>query len=249
MESFTFFQSFYVDRHTDVSHTFEHYFSVFVYFMIGFWLLYKGKNSWSKEQGRKYIMFLCLFIFGLQVFKTCIRLYLGNFNIATDIPLQVCNLMPLAMFFVFYLNSRALFGIFFFWIMCGTLQSNFTPTLWDHFPHYESIRYWATHALLPFIAVFGLVAMKWTLNYKDVIISWLSMTAGAYIMYHINNFLGANYWFVNNKPKAATMYDLLGPWPDYMFQLFPIAWVLFTATFLIVKGITVANQKWPSMQS
>ena len=248
MKSISFLQSFYIDGTDDVSHTFEHYFSVLLYFIFGAWLLYAGRKYWSKAQSRQYMMYLCLFIFGLQVFKTGIRLYLGNFDIATDIPLHVCNLMPLAMFFVFYFDNRTLFGIFFFWVMCGTLQANFTPTLWDRFPHYEAIRYWATHSLLPFIAVYGLVVMRWTLRYKDVIISWLCMNAGAYSSYHINNILVANYWFVNSKPNAATIYDLLGPWPDYMFQLFPIALVLFTTAFLIVKGVTLATLKLSSTQ-
>jgi hypothetical integral membrane protein (TIGR02206 family) len=236
-------ESFYVDQNLDVTHSTEHFISVAMYFAFGFWLLYMGYNKWSKEQGRKMMIYLCAVIFGLQLFKTFIRLFIGNFSVETDLPLHVCNLVPLLMLIVYMTKSRFLFGIFFFWIMCGTLQANVTPTLWDRFPHYESIRYWATHSLMPFIAVFGLIAMKWKVTYKDVIISWLSMTACAYLMYHINNRLGSNYWFVNRKPDAATIYDLLGPWPTYMFQLFPVALILFSIMFLIVKGV-----EWVSLR-
>jgi hypothetical integral membrane protein (TIGR02206 family) len=238
-----FLESFYIDRHQDVSHTAEHYVNVAIYFTFGFWLLYMGNRKWSKEKGRKIILYLCLGIFLLQILKSSIRFLIGNFDIAKDLPLHVCNLVPLLMYITYSIRSRALFGIFFFWIMCGTLQANVTPTLWDAFPHYESIRYWATHALMPFAAVFGLVALKWKLEYKDVIRSWLLMTVGSYLMYLVNNTLGSNYWFVNRKPDAATIYDLLGPWPEYMYQLFVIALILFSAMYFIVKGIEWLVQK------
>jgi hypothetical integral membrane protein (TIGR02206 family) len=236
-------ESFYTDSHLDVTHKPEHWVNVGIYFALGFLLLYLGRYKWNEEQRYKYIVWISVFIYGLQIFKTCIRLYLGNFNHETDLPLHVCNILPLGMALVYGMRNRALFGILFFWVMCGTLQANFTPTLWDYFPHYESIRYWATHSLLPFIAIYGLVVIGFKINFRDVIISWLAMTVGAYLMYHVNNALGSNYWFVNAKPNAKTIYDLLGPWPTYMFQLFPVVLVLFTVMFLITRAVRFVSNK------
>jgi hypothetical integral membrane protein (TIGR02206 family) len=230
-------ESFYTDQHQDVTGTFQHWGNVITYFILGFLILYQGKYKWNDQQKRTNIVMICAIIYGLQLFKTCFRIYLGNFNHEVDLPLHVCNILPLAMSLVYYYKSKLGFGIFFFWIMCGTLQANVTPTLWDAFPHYESLRYWATHSLLPFIAVYGLVVLGYKINFRYLIISWLCMTAGAYMMYHVNNLLGSNYWFVNAKPNAKTIYDLLGPWPTYMFQLFPVVLVIFTIMFLIIRLI------------
>lgn len=228
---------FYVDAHTNIVGTPEHWINVAVYFTFGFILLYLGKFKWSDSQRHRYIVYICGFIFTLNILKTIIRLFLGNFNHQFDLPFHVCNLVPLAIGLAYYFRNRQMFALFFFWIMCGTLQANVTPTLTDFFPHYESIRYWATHSWMPFIAVYGLIVLGYKIYFKDVIISWLSMTAGAYIVYHLNNALGSNYWFVNRKPDGTTMYDLLGDWPTYMFQLFPVALVLFTTMYIIVKSI------------
>ncbi len=226
---------FYKDSHFHIFGTTEHIVSILVYFAIGFLILYLGKTQWNEKQRKNYIVWLCFVIYGLQWAKTGIRYYLGNFDHTTDLPIQLCNLMPLILGIAFYFESKVLFGIIFFWIMNGTLQSNFTPSLMDFFPHYESIRYWATHALIPIAAVYGLVVLSYKVTYKDVIISWLSLTIGAYIMYWVNLGLGANYWFVMQKPISPTMYDLLGPWPTYMFQLFPLALFLFSLTYVMVK--------------
>lgn len=236
-------ESFYVDSHEDIRNTTEHLISVLLCFFLGLLLLYFGKKSIDKNRQFKYAYVICGFIFCIQLFKTLIRIYLGNFDKSVDLPLQVCNLMPLAMYFAFKFQSRNIFAIFFFWIMCGTLQANVTPTLYDHFPHYESIRYWLTHAIMPFMAIYGLYVIGWKLTFKDAIVSWICMTLGAYIIYWINKPLMANYWFVNRKPNGKTIYDLLGDWPDYMFQLVPIALTLFLFMFFIVKGITYLSGK------
>lgn len=236
-------EAFYVDSNEDIRNTSEHIISVAICFLLGILILFIGRKRSDKNDQFKLAYTICGFIFGLQLLKTLIRFYLGNFDIRVDLPLQVCNLMPLALFFAFKLKSRNIFAVFFFWIMCGTLQANVTPTLYDHFPHYESIRYWLTHTIMPFMAVYGLMVIGWKLTFKDVIISWLSMTFGAYAMYWINKPLDANYWFVNRKPNGKTIYDLLGEWPDYMFQLVPIALTLFFIMFLIVKGITYLATK------
>jgi hypothetical integral membrane protein (TIGR02206 family) len=236
-------ESFYVDANEEIRNTHEHYIALFICTIIGFFILYVGKRKWDKEQQFDYAAMICGFLFFLQLFKTCIRLILGNFDKSVDLPLQVCNLMPLALYFAFKFRSKNIFSIFFFWIMCGTLQANFTPTLYDHFPHYESIRYWLTHAIMPFMAVYGLMIIGWKITFKDAIMSWISMTLGAYLMYWINKPLTANYWFVNQKPQGKTIYDLLGQWPDYMFQLVPIALTLFVLLFIIVKGIEILSKK------
>lgn len=230
-------ESFYLDKNIHITGTPEHIISVLVYFSIGFLLLYSGKTLWNEQQRKNYIIWICFFIYGLQWLKTGIRWYLGNFDPTTDLPLQLCNLMPLILGIAYLIESQVLFGIIFFWIMNGTFQSNFTPSLMDYFPHYESIRYWTTHAIIPFAAVYGLVVLSYKVSYKDVIISWITITVGAYLMYWINLSLGANYWFVIEKPISPTMYDLLGPWPNYMFQLLPVALFLFSVTYWIVKGV------------
>ncbi len=227
-------ERFYLDSHTHIFGTTEHIVSVIVYFAIGFMILLFGKNRWNEKQKKDYIVLICFLVYGLQWAKTGIRYYLGVFDHTTDLPLQLCNLMPLILGIAYYFESQKLFGIIFFWIMNGTLQSNFTPSLMDFFPHYESIRYWTTHALIPFAAVYGLVVLSYKVTYKDVIISWLAITFGAYFMYWINTFMGANYWFVIEKPISPTMYDALGPWPNYMFQLFPVALVLFSVTYWVI---------------
>jgi hypothetical integral membrane protein (TIGR02206 family) len=238
------FEAFYKDSHIDVTHTSEHYINVIAYLSFGFLILYLGRYKWNEEQKRKNIVIICAAIYGLQLFKTGIRMYLGVFDHKVDLPLHVCNLVPLCMALAYYFRSRRAFSIFFFWIMCGTLQASVTPTLWDYFPHYESIRYWATHTVMPIIAVYGLVVLGYKIYFKDVIISWAVMAVSAYVMYHINNLLSSNYWFANAKPNAKTMYDLLGPWPTYMFQLLPLTLTLFTLMFFITRGVRWINSNY-----
>jgi hypothetical integral membrane protein (TIGR02206 family) len=229
--------SLYIDRFDFKIYSFEHYFFLILSVVLGIYMLYKARGKWNEDQQVKYATWLALACLITQVAKPIIRLQLGNFDIKNDLPLHLCNIMPLCMIFVMAKKNRFFFGVFFFWIVCGTSQSLFTPSLTENFPHYESIRYWTVHTGLTILAIYGLVVYRWKLGWKDVFYSWIGLNISAGIIHLVNLKLDSNYWYTVAKPLGKTMYDLLGPWPTYMFQLEYVSVLLFGTLLLIIMGI------------
>ena len=232
--------AFYTDSISFTNYGLEHFFSVLLVATFGLWFLRKGKYYWDEKQKWRYVIIFAAVLYGIQLFKTFFRLYLGNFDITEDLPLQLCNILPLILVFALYYRSRLVLSVVFFWILAGTAQANITPTLQNTFPHYEAIRYWAIHVGLPVIAIYLYYALGYRFNFKDAVRSALGLNVIAAIIYPLNIFLGSNYLYLNAKPPGTTIYNLLGPWPWYILNIELVMLVLFSAVlipFLIYERV------------
>jgi len=224
--------AFYTDTITFSSYSTEHFFSVLIVLVFGVWFLRKGKYDWNERQRWNYAIIFATVLYSIQLFKTFIRMYLGNFDITEDLPLQLCNILPLLLIIGLYFRSRLVLSVIFFWILAGTAQANITPTLLNTFPHYEAIRYWAIHTGLPVLAIYLYYVLGYRFKLKDAVRSALALNVLAAIIYPLNILLGSNYLYLVEKPPGTTIYNLLGPWPWYILNIEILMLVLFSAVLL-----------------
>lgn len=210
----------------------EHILGVLGFTVLGILFIILGKRIRSEETKRLILLYFTFGVFLSQMGKVTILLILGRFDPTEDLPFQLCNIAPLILWFAYYLRSRALWGIIFMWIMAGTIQSNFTPTLLHSFPHFEWFRYWIVHVLVVIAAIYGFVVLDYRLKWKDIFVSLFWLNIFALIIYPVNLALDANYLFLVEKPAGKTMFDLLGKWPYYIFQLEFVAILLFSILYL-----------------
>jgi hypothetical integral membrane protein (TIGR02206 family) len=197
---------------------------------IGFiiFILYRGKYHWNESEQRILITAICAFGAFTQLFKVFYKDYVGIFDPTNDYPLHLCNIMTLIMPFIMWYKWRGLWAITFFWIIAGCAQSIFTPTLTESLPHYEAVRYWAVHAVIILAAIYGWYVYGYKPTVGDAVKSAIGMNILALVLYPINVHLGANYMYLNGKPAGKTIYDLLGPWPDYILVLEVVIVVFFS---------------------
>lgn len=224
---FGMLDSFLLDNHGFSLYNFEHVTVLVLFVLSCLFGFYWIRKNLSEQEQISLAVWLCGLAMFFQLLKVTLRLYLGVFDHREDLPLQLCNMLPFAMFYVMKTKNRKLFGVLFFWIMAGTFQSLITPTLKDSFPHYESMRYWVVHGGLSYIALYGVFVYRWHLTFKDAILSAIGMNILALCMTPINLLLGSNYLYLIDKPPGKTMYDLLGPWPWYILSLEGVIVVLF----------------------
>jgi len=191
-----------------------------------------GKTRWNKEQQWRYGLIFTVVLYAVQLFKTFIRIYLGNFDASTDLPLELCNIIPLIMLIGLWMRSRLVLSIIFFWIMAGTIQANITPTLLNTFPHYEWIRYWLIHTGLPIMAIYTFYVLGFRYTFRDIVRSALAMNIVAAVVYLINIALDSNYMYLVAKPPPGTIYDVLGPWPWYIVSLEVALLIFFSIAYL-----------------
>ncbi len=160
-----------------------------------------------------------LFAFSIAItiiFGTFLKIYKGEFNYQEDLPLHLCSFLGLSAPLLSITKKLVYYEVFFFLVLAGTLQSVITPDEYNYL-NFPFFRYWFVHAGLVIFMMYATFVYKMKPTIKSVGKSFLGMQIYMLLMFVLNYFLGSNYFYTNRKPDAATLLDLLGDWPQYVF--------------------------------
>lgn len=170
----------------------------------------------------------------------------GNYNLKTDLPLYLCSLIALLIPIFTHFRSYWMYEILLFWIVGGTLQGVITPDIAEGYPAFDYFRYWVVHLGLLTIIFYATFVFGMRPRLKSVFKSILALHVYIVLMVIINYVLDANYFYLNEKPKSASILDYFGEWPIYIIagQLILIPYFLIIyLPFLLTKKKSVISQK------
>jgi hypothetical integral membrane protein (TIGR02206 family) len=193
----------------------QHLLVVLLLFLFGYLLI-----KWAKKQSEKTqiltgnILTISISLFVIIGFV--IKIYGDNFNIQEDLPLHLCSFLALIIPIVSLKRNHLHYEIIFFLILAGTLQSIITPSSYS-FLNFEFFRYWFVHAGLIIFMMYATFIYKMRPTLKSVLKSFIGMQVYMVLMFVLNYLLGSNYFYTNRKPTSASMLDLFGEWPYYIF--------------------------------
>ena len=159
---------------------------------------------------------------------TVLNMFKDDFNYQEDLPLHLCSLLAILIPSLSLTKKFLYFEIYFFLILAGTFQSIITPDEYNYL-NFSFFRYWFVHAGLIIFMLFAVFIYKMRPTIRSVWKSFLAMQVYLLFTYVVNYFLGSNYFYTNRKPKAATLLDFFGEWPQYIFVV-----ELLTIPFFLV---------------
>lgn len=200
------------------SYTTEHIIILVLYIIFFIWFIRFTKGK-SEEIQQKYLIVIAVLLSVLQLLKIPLNIYTGTFDVANDIPLHMCNFLPLIMIWVYVSKSRMIWAIVFFWILLGVSQANFTPSVEYSLFHYDAIRYWMVHLNLVLLGLYPAIVWKWDLELTDVLRTVIALNIVAGVIYFANLALDSNYLYIMGKPPGTTFFSLLPEWPTYILVL------------------------------
>lgn len=216
--------------------TVYHYYPLLICAGIGMLVIYKGVKSDNPESKWRILFFLS-FIPALSVISSMVlSLCEGSFSTKEDLPFHVCRFVALAAPFAIYYKNRFWMGIFYFWILAGTLNANITPDIMYGYPHWQYFSYWLTHSVLVIIPIYWIIVLRNRIRFKDVVNAF--WTANVFLLFTltVNLLLDSNYMYTRQKPPVSSLLDYLGPWPYYLISGQALAGVLFLILFLPFAG-------------
>jgi hypothetical integral membrane protein (TIGR02206 family) len=171
---------------------------------------------------------LAFSIFFTVLLGTVLNMFKDDFNYQEDLPLHLCSLLAILIPSLSLTKKFLYFEIYFFLILAGTFQSIITPDEYNYL-NFSFFRYWFVHAGLIIFMLFAVFIYKMRPTIRSVWKSFLAMQVYLLFTYVVNYFLGSNYFYTNRKPKAATLLDFFGEWPQYIFVV-----ELLTIPFFLV---------------
>jgi len=209
-----------------------HVLPLVIIFCIGFTCILFAKSQ-LKSEGQKNLIFGISLIPLIGYLSNVIfPLIEGDFNLQEDLPVHVCRVLAIATPVVIWYNKRYWMRIFYFWILAGTLNANITPDVEYTFPHWTYFNYWMVHSFLVIIPMYYVFVFKMKITFNDLKNAFWMANIFLISTYFINVVLGSNYMYSRAKPPAATILDVMGPWPVYLITGQLLALILFFLLYL-----------------
>ncbi len=219
--------------------SFEHTLPVFFGFVFAIFFIFYSKKKLFEAQQHKAFNFLGIFVsfvvaaFHVQNFAG------GSYDFRLDLPLYLCSLIALLIpIFTFY-RKFWMYEVLLFWIIAGTLQGVITPDIATGFPTLDYLRYWVVHLGLLTIIFYATFIFKMRPTLKSVFKSFFALQLYVIIIIFINWVLDANYFYLNEKPKSASLLDYFGEWPIYIIvvqlMLIPYFLIIYLPFYLTRK--------------
>lgn len=156
-----------------------------------------------------------------------------TWNIQRHLPLHTCSMgVWLSMVMLMTRNYR-LYEVLYFVGIAGATQALLTPTLGIYgLPHFWAIQSLSSHGLLVIALVFMTSIEGFRPAWMSIWRTMLILNLYMLLVTGFNYLIGSNYMFTLRKPATVSLFDVMGPWPWYIFTAELVAIVLFSILYL-----------------
>ena len=153
-------------------------------------------------------------------------------SIHWSVPLRLTDLATVAGAYALWSQRHWAYALTYYWGLVLSSQALISPVLKSpDFPHYEFLAFWAIHLLVVWAAIYLTWGRGMRPQWRSFRFVVVVTAVWAAITLTFNSLAGTNYGFLNEKPVTASLLDVLGPWPVYIFTgatLIVIVWALMT---------------------
>lgn len=160
----------------------------------------------------------------------------AQFVLGDSLPFHLCDLAWMIAAVALWSRAGWATGLVYYWGLTLTMQALLTPHLEEDFPHWQFISFFMGHGLIVLAALFLTIGLGVRPSWR-LLRGTIAITLGwAAVMFVFNALAGTNYLYLMHKPPTASAFDLMGPWPQYLFVAFAIGvtvWSLITAPWYI----------------
>jgi hypothetical integral membrane protein (TIGR02206 family) len=192
-----------------------HFSTLFVFGIITFIAIHKGRRA-DHETKVSIALVLAGLTFSSLILEAIVKFADGTYDILTDLPLFLCDLVTVMLPLIVFTKNRKWTGILYFWALAGTLQALITPELDYTFPSFHFFRYFVMHAGIVATVLYTVLVWKIRITWKDFLNAIIYAQIYLVLIHVINHLLGSNYSYTIQKPQSASILDAFGPWPWYI---------------------------------
>jgi len=177
---------------------------------------------------RVFAVVFGVFLLPLQLFW----MLPSQWGIGHSLPLQLCDLAAFAAVWALWSHSQTAFALTYFWGLTLTAQAFVTPELnGPDFPALEFIMFFGLHCLVVWAGIYLTWGVGLRPDWRSYRIAVFATLGWGVVMFVFNRAMETNYGFLNAKPLAGSLLDVLGPWPWYLLSELIVGaavWALIT---------------------
>ncbi|MBN1482849.1 TIGR02206 family membrane protein [candidate division KSB1 bacterium] len=161
------------------------------------------------------------------------NIYIQEWTLQKMLPLHVCTVFVWLSAFMLFTKNRFVYEFAYFLGIAGALQALLTPDIAEYgFPHYRFFHVFISHGAITLAALYMTIVEGYRPTWRSFGKVFLWLNIYVVFVYIVNVLIGSNYMFVLHKPETASLLDVLGPWPVYIFVAEGVALVMFLILYL-----------------
>ena len=195
--------------------------------------LFRGRRSMTDDARRRGRLLIASAIVLVELAWHTWALSQGIWSVQSSLPFHACSVGLWTSVYILLTRNYRAYEIIFFIGIAGATQALLTPNAGDYgLPHFRALQTMTSHSLL-------VIAMVWMTVIEGLRPTWRSVwrtmvAANLYMVFvtAVNLMLGSNYMYTLAKPPEASIIDVMGPWPWYLFFAEFLALALFTMLYL-----------------
>jgi hypothetical integral membrane protein (TIGR02206 family) len=159
----------------------------------------------------------------------------GEPLLPAHLPLELCDASVWLMVAVLLTRRPALFDIAWYWGVAGAGMALFTPNFTQN-TLFMWVQYFVSHGLIVAAALYLVWSGQMRPRPGSVARALLAANLFALVAGTCDYVYGTNYMYLRQKPQAATLLDVLGPWPWYILACEFVGLGLFVLLYLPFRG-------------
>ncbi len=194
-------------------------------------IVWLGRRQRGTDRARAFSRGLAILIPCFTVPSQVFQLTPGAFDLATSLPLQLCDVAWVTAVWALWSHRRLPAALTYFWGLTLTSQAILTPSLAEVFPDPRFFAFWCMHFLIVWSALYLTLGLGIGPTWRDYRVTVAITVVWALVIYPLNLVLDVNYGYLVSKPASASLFDLLGPWPVYVLAALAVLaalWALMT---------------------
>ena len=191
-----------------------------------------------------YVTYLMGVVLVFSSIFSPLRVYLlGDWNIATDLPLHLCGISGLICAILPFLKRKQmLFDFVFYTGIIGGVMSMLTPQMNGYdgslFAYGE---YYLRHSIILIMPIYMLQNLNMKLTKQSMIRTFLGLNVLLAFIMPLNFAVGGNYMYLAEAPKVDNPL-VLGEWPYYILW-FEVFMVLLLVLLYALSKISLFKSK------
>ncbi|GAC1401440.1 MAG: TIGR02206 family membrane protein [Mycobacterium sp.] len=149
-----------------------------------------------------------------------------------SVPLQLTDLATVVGAYALWSQKQWAYALTYYWGLVLSTQALISPALQGpDFPNFRYLAFWSVHLLVVWAAIYLTWGRGMRPDWRDYRLVIIVTAVWATVTFTFNRIAGTDYGFLNRKPSTASLLDVLGPWPLYLFiaaGLVLLVWALMT---------------------
>lgn len=201
------------------------------------WWCGRGGGAGSRDPAHRLGRLLAVATLGFTVPLQLLYCTPGYWDLQKTLPIQLCDLASFVAAHALWTHRRWAAGLTYVWGLTLMTQAIITPDLAATFPDPVFLLYWGMHLVIVWAAVHLVWGIGVTPGRHTYGIALAVTAVWVASIMCFNLLVGTHYGYLNAKPAAASVLDLLGEWPTYVVAeilILVVVWAL--ATWPWVRG-------------